>query len=404
MDIATRPDVAGRFLAETQERPETGALRLELFDEFTAAEPLWRRLEVGDPLATPYQRFAWINHWFENVGRPAGLAPLVAAGIDRDGEPLFIIPLIRELRYGCTIARFGGGSHSNLNMGIWRTDIAANLTAPQVIGLLGEVARARDIDLFALLGQPPVWRGARNPFATLPRRPSPDDVYAGAFGPAGSQFAPRLPSVMRKKARKLTKLDGYRYIKAATPNDVDRILAAFRLQKAARFARQGIRNVFDEPGVADFIRAACLDGIGESRPVIELHALEGGGEMLAIVGAVADNDRFSVMFNSITDTDYARMSPGIILMADIIAACANARHDELRSRHRPRALQGLFLLRLRSSASIASFRSRHAAACWGPPSMRPTRCVRSFKIKPGADERAPGDAAVVGRWIGGEAP
>jgi CelD/BcsL family acetyltransferase involved in cellulose biosynthesis len=126
---------------------------------------------------------------------------------------------------------------------------------------------------------------------------------------------------MRKKARKLTKLDGYRYIMAAAPNDVDRILAAFRSQKAARFARQGIYNVFDDPGVMDFIRAACLDGLGEGRPVIELHALEGGGEMLAVMGAVVDKDRFSVMFNSITDTDYARMSPGIIMMADVIAAC-----------------------------------------------------------------------------------
>jgi len=59
----------------------------------------------------------------------------------------------------------------------------------------------------------------------------------------------------------------------------------------------------------------------ESQPVIELHALEGGGEMLAVVGAIAGQDRFSVMFNSITDTDYARMSPGIIPDADVIAAC-----------------------------------------------------------------------------------
>jgi CelD/BcsL family acetyltransferase involved in cellulose biosynthesis len=52
-----------------------------------------------------------------------------------------------------------------------------------------------------------------------------------------------------------------------------------------------------------------------------LHALEGDGDMLAIVGGVADHQRFSVMFNSITDGDHARKSPGIILMADIIAAC-----------------------------------------------------------------------------------
>src|SRR5216683_8121850 len=158
MNIAARPGVAGHFVSEPKERSGTGAFRLELFDEFAAAEPLWRQIEVAAPLATPYQRFAWINHWFENVGRPAGVTPLVVAGVDRDGEPSFIIPLICELSYGCAVARFCGGSHANLNMAIWRSDVAASLTAPQVFGLLGDVARARDIDLFALLGQPPLWR------------------------------------------------------------------------------------------------------------------------------------------------------------------------------------------------------------------------------------------------------
>jgi CelD/BcsL family acetyltransferase involved in cellulose biosynthesis len=62
--------------------------------------------------------------------------------------------------------------------------------------------------------------------------------------------------------------------------------------------------------------------VAEGRPAIELHKLTGGGEILAIVGGVSDARRFSVMFNSITDSVNARLSPGIILMSHIIAACA----------------------------------------------------------------------------------
>ena len=321
MATAVRPDPTGHILPVPGQRPGTATFRLELLDQFAAAEPLWRHIAAEQPLATPYQRFEWISHWFGKVGLPAGISPLAVAGIDGHGAPLFIIPLVLEHQRGCTIARFCGGSHSNLNMAIWRRDVAASMTAPQVIGLLGDVARARAIDLFALLAQPPLWEGVRNPFATLPRWRSPDDVYGDAFASDGSPFVPRLPNIMRKKARKLAKLDGYRYLMAATPHDVDRILAAFRMQKAARFAQQGIRNVFDDPGAMDFIRAASRDGLAESHPVIELHALEACGEILAVTGAVADNNRLSVMFNSITDTDHARLSPGIILMAEMIAAC-----------------------------------------------------------------------------------
>jgi CelD/BcsL family acetyltransferase involved in cellulose biosynthesis len=100
------------------------------------------------------------------------------------------------------------------------------------------------------------------------------------------------------------------------------LLAAFWPQKAARFAQQGIPNAFAKPGVTDFIRAACLDGLAQGRSAIELYALESVGEILAVVGGVANRERFSVMFNSITAGIHARNSPGILLVADIAATCA----------------------------------------------------------------------------------
>jgi hypothetical protein len=71
---------------------------------------------------------------------------------------------------------------------------------PQVVGLLGDVAAARSIDVFALVGQPSVWCGVQNPFAMLSRQPSPDDVYVVNLDPAAPQFTPRLPSRMRKNS------------------------------------------------------------------------------------------------------------------------------------------------------------------------------------------------------------
>jgi CelD/BcsL family acetyltransferase involved in cellulose biosynthesis len=81
---------------------------------------------------------------------------------------------------------------------------------------------------------------------------------------------------------------------AATQADIDRILTFFRAQKAARFAAHAIHNVFAEPGVMEFIADVCRDGLAQGRPVIELHALEGGGDVLAVIGGVSDGTRFSV--------------------------------------------------------------------------------------------------------------
>jgi CelD/BcsL family acetyltransferase involved in cellulose biosynthesis len=321
MNLAVLP-ISDRLPADGGRAADVLA-RTPVLGDLAAAEPLWRRLEQADAFATPYQRFEWAAHWHRHVGRANGAEPLIVVGFDRDDAPQFIFPLICERRHGVRIAVFFGGSHSNLNMPIWTHGVAADLTLPRLRRILGEIAAAHRIDLFALTGQLPAWRGSANPFAALSGQPAADDVYFGSIEPEQPSHEPLLPSGLRKKERQLMKVDGFRYAVAATPAEIDRILAFFRAQKAARFAAQGIRNVFEDAGVLDFIADACRDGLAQDRPVIELHALEGGGDLLAIIGGVRDRHRFSVMFSSITTSPYARKSPGIILMSHVIDNCAS---------------------------------------------------------------------------------
>ena len=319
MNLAVLP-TSDRLAADGTPSPSILA-RTQVLGDLAAAEPLWRRLEQAGAAATPYQRFEWVAHWYRHVGRANGAVPLIVAGFDRDDAPQFIFPLITERRHGARVAAFFGGSHSNLNMPICTQTVAAELTKARLRAILGGIAAAHRIDLFALIGQPHTWRESVNPFATLSGQPSADDVYFGVMEPERRPQDPLLPSKMRKKERQLMKVEGFRYGPAATPADIDRILTFFRAQKAARFAAHGIHNVFAEPGVMEFIANACRDGLAQGRPVIELHALEGGGDVLAI-GGVCDGNRFSVMFNSITTSPYARKSPGIILMSHVVANCA----------------------------------------------------------------------------------
>ena len=95
------------------------------------------------------------------------------------------------------------------------------------------------------------------------------------------------------------------------------------MQKAAHFSGQGVSNVFDDPEVIAFLRSAYHRGLAEGRPVIELYALEGGGEIIAVFGGVNDGRRMSCMFNSYTDGEASRWSPGLILLTNLISYCAD---------------------------------------------------------------------------------
>ena len=125
---------------------------------------------------------------------------------------------------------------------------------------------------------------------------------------------------LRTKDRKLQKLAGYRYFRASA-DEVDRLLDAFFPLKAAHMEAQGIANAFARPGVETFVRELCRDGVASS--LIEIHALEGDGEILAIFVAITDGKRFSLMFNTYTGSDHARQSPGLILLVQVVSQCAD---------------------------------------------------------------------------------
>jgi CelD/BcsL family acetyltransferase involved in cellulose biosynthesis len=127
-----------------------------------------------------------------------------------------------------------------------------------------------------------------------------------------------MRSRLRGKERKLQKLDGYCYLQPTSSADIDRLLADFFALKSSHMAAQGLNNAFAEEGAAEFLREACHGKFPDGRPLIEIHALEGGGELLALFGATADDYRFSSMFNTYTLGENGRHSPGLVLLAHMV--------------------------------------------------------------------------------------
>ena len=138
----------------------------------------------------------------------------------------------------------------------------------------------------------------------------------------GHGLTASMRSRLRTKERKLHALAGYRYVQATTAEETDRLLESFLTLKSRHMAAQGLANVFAEAGVAEFLRAAGHCKLADGRPLIEIHALEGGGEVLALFGATVDDYRFSSMFNTYTLGEHARHSPGLVLLMHMVTECA----------------------------------------------------------------------------------
>lgn len=299
---------------------------IEIVGSMEAAEEAWRALLAHDCFGTAYQDFDLCALWFHHVGRPAGYAPIIVIGRDNTGAPAFVWPLVRKPVGGCKVASFFCGRHANFGATLWRKDVAADVTLVDLRAILQRMAE-NGVDALALHNQPVQWQGMRNPLLLLPHQPAPDKSYSVALNGSGEEVIARRFSSdtrrkLRRKERHLAQLPGFRYLQATSPEEVDRFVAQFLKQKAARLAARGIGNAFDEPGIDDFLRAACRKGLVEGKPLIEIHVLECEADILALFAGIHDRHCFSTMFNSYTLGEHARMSPGITLLLKLVEDCA----------------------------------------------------------------------------------
>jgi CelD/BcsL family acetyltransferase involved in cellulose biosynthesis len=301
---------------------------VDVVDDLARAEPYWRRLEQSGALGTPYQRFDLLAAWQRHVGARSGVTPFIVIGLDHAGEPAFLWPFGRKQMGPLGLVQFLGSKHANFNVGLWRRDVAAAMTAHEVGSIVGRIAAAgRGADVLALYRLPASWNGAGNPFMLLPHQASVDisaclTIATPSDDVIGSILSSSMRGRLRTKERRLERLPGYRYVRAATDAEIDRLLNAFFALKSTHMAANGLANVFGEPGVAEFLREACQCKLANGFPLIELHALEGGGEVLALFGTIVDDYRFSSMFNTYTLGEAGRQSPGLILLTHMIEDCA----------------------------------------------------------------------------------
>jgi CelD/BcsL family acetyltransferase involved in cellulose biosynthesis len=289
--------------------------RVHLFKNFAAAEFYWIRLEREHAVATPYQQYDLLELWQRNVGERAGFTPFIVVGCDAAGEPLFLWPFAEVKKGPVRVLQFLGAKHVNFR------DVFRRISDD-----------GREADLVLLRNQPRMWRGVANPFALLPHQPSPNnsrrmDLHAPGAELISRQLSGTMRRKLRSKQRKLMELPDYRYFKASSPAEVDKLLNEFFQLKSVHLRALGLRNVFEQPGVEAFVREACHRGLGDGRPVIELHAIEGDGHMLAIFAGTGGGGRFTTMFNTYTQSQHARQSPGVVLLQQIISDLADRGFD-----------------------------------------------------------------------------
>lgn len=307
-----------------------GSLTVSVLRDPAAIEPEWRAMAVRAG-ASVYQQFGWTAAWAGSMAREQAIEPVILA-IRVDGHLALILPLGVERAGVLRIARYPGGEHANIRMPLMEPDCAAALSDPVA---LAEALRHAlttapiTVDLIDLDALPLQWNGADVPLAHHPDA-KPARLPLGRLELAVDLATTLGPERRGRKAKKhrsqvnaLAPVGGYRFRRAESEAEAMALFAQFRAEKAAWFARMGIDDSFAEPGVHDFFHALIARRWQQGEALLDLYAVEFDGSVRAIFGGGEAGGRLSGYFLSVSDDAWRRITPGELLLHDLVAhACA----------------------------------------------------------------------------------
>ena len=299
------------------------AAQVNVIPSLAEARRDWIDLQAA-ACASPYQSFAFAEAWFATMGAASGIEPFIVVAKDASGRPSALLPLARRRLGPFALAIFPGGRDSNFNLGLFRPGRLWG--AGNVRSLLTEAARAAParIDCFALLNQPRMWQGFRNPMTALGGRPSPSFAFKSELPLSFSEWRDAHVSKaskkkLRKMAERLASIGPVSHVMAGDETQASQFLGALFAQKRQAAMDGGPPNPYESIAAQAFLSRLATEGLADRRAPIELHALMLGERPVAVFGALPGRNRLcGLILAHDRDPEIARCAPGRLLLQEVV--------------------------------------------------------------------------------------
>lgn len=278
---------------------------------------------VAGGVAGHAQQPLWVSSWIETV--PTDGFILTAF---KHGQPLLALPLEVVQVGPLRIARYMGGSHANANFPACALDcegLDAKTLSQAIAAALA--ANRPDIDALVLEQQMRALRGVTNPLAALPHQTSPNVALAvsledGFEGVLAKHNGKKRRKKHRYQCRKFEEAGGSRIITAQTPEETERLFAAYLEMKAIWFRKNRLPDVFAGEHIRGFFTHLFAEALKQENPTYYMEALEVRGILRAVSASSRVDGRVVCEFGGIAEDDMTQFSPGEFLTFESIqTAC-----------------------------------------------------------------------------------
>ncbi len=312
----------------------TPEVLLSIHNEFASLRDVWMAVEqAGD--CTVFQSYGWLSAWFAHVGKLEGIEPCIVTGWDAGGDgALFILPLgIQQGRLGAKLVWLGGGL-CDYQGPLLSKAFPHRVRHGQFNALWKQIREMLPQHDVVELGRMPERIGGQaNPFMQLNHiSQHASSAHMTRLKPTWDAYydSKRSSGSKKRDRQKRRKMEEFGVTELVTPTDkaaIARTVEALIEQKSATFARMGVANMFQKPGVRDFYIALATDAANEG--LIHVAHLEVGGKIAAANWGLSFGGRYHYVLASYAEQeDFAKRGPGLIQLMDLMKHATEAGHTE----------------------------------------------------------------------------
>lgn len=297
-----------------------GMLHLQVYSDLSDVLDEVIQLRNG-PHSTLFNSPAWLENKIITCAEQE--TPCIIAARDQSGSIALVWPMSISRNFGTSVLGWLGQQIFAFNLGICRSDIAAQLSRPDIEQIFTALrASGLSFDAVHLLNQPETWNGVGNPMLTLGQQSAPNANYERKLNSDyltlyEQIFTARERRNHARQRRRLAEHGEITVVSATQNTECQEILETFFTLKSDQLKTIGASNPFSSEKVKTFYSSAlAAAALHNARPLY--YGLRVDGKLVATLIGVVEGKRFTTLMSAITLDDVAKTSPGQHLLEELV--------------------------------------------------------------------------------------
>ncbi|HEX9904771.1 MAG TPA: GNAT family N-acetyltransferase [Propylenella sp.] len=278
--------------------------------------------ELADASGYAFQARDLLEVWLSTIGAARGTQACLVRVDAMDGEPLMLIPLGIEIRWGAGVLGFLDGGVVDYNAPIMLSK-SERLNRRTTAALWRQICAALPPFDVVLLDKMPEMAGdVPNPLrwiATGPAIASGHELALKGTWEHDGVNRLRHAQDSRRQRRRLNEVAPIRFAIAEMPDELERAYDTMIRQKRRRYIETRGADGFDRPGYRSYFRAMTdrFAATGE----VQIAVLYAGDTIIATNWGVVAGGRLYLLMPTFETGEWRRFSTGRLLIEDLIAWC-----------------------------------------------------------------------------------